>query len=92
MYASVPVIRTRRMADVLNAALPFDLPERAYRQIAAGGGIDLAIETAIGLAGMPGVDALHVMAWGSEEAAGNVAAAFRSARGAPAERQPFPGR
>jgi hypothetical protein len=27
-----------------------------------------------------------VMAWGSEEAAGRVAAAFRAARGAPVER------
>ncbi len=91
MYASVPVIRTRRMADILNGALPFDLPEPAYRQIAAGGGIDLAIETAVALADQPGVDALHVMAWGSEEAAGRVAAAFRSARGAPVERQPVSG-
>ena len=91
VYASVPVIRTRRMADILNAALPFDLPEPAYRRIAAGGGIELAIETAVALAGQPEVDALHVMAWGSEEAAGKVAAAFRSARGVPAERGPFPG-
>jgi 5,10-methylenetetrahydrofolate reductase len=92
VYASVPVIRTRRLADRLNDVLPFDLPELAYRQIAAGGGVELAIETAMGLAELPGVDALHVMAWGSEEAAGKVAAAFRAARGAPVERQPVPGR
>jgi 5,10-methylenetetrahydrofolate reductase len=91
VYASVPVIRTRRLADILNTALPFDLPEPAYRQIAAGGGIDLAIETAVALAAVARVDALHVMAWGSEEAAGGVAAAFRVARGAPVERQPIPG-
>jgi 5,10-methylenetetrahydrofolate reductase len=89
VYASVPVIRTRRLADILNAVLPFDLPEPAYQQIAAGGGIDLAIETAVALAAVRYVDALHVMAWGSEEAAGKVAAAFRAARGAPVERQPI---
>jgi methylenetetrahydrofolate reductase (NADPH) len=91
VYASVPVIRTRRLADILNEVLPFELPEGVYRQIVAGGGIDLAIETAIALAGLPRVDALHVMAWGSEEAAGKVAAAFRAARGAPVERQPVGG-
>jgi methylenetetrahydrofolate reductase (NADPH) len=91
IYASVPVIRTRRLADTLNKVLPFGLPEPVYRQIAAGGGIDLAIGTAIALADLPAVDALHVMAWGSAEAAGQVAAAFRAARGAPVERQPVPG-
>jgi 5,10-methylenetetrahydrofolate reductase len=91
VYASVPVIRTQRLADTLNKVLPFDLPEPAYRQIAAGGGIDLAIGTAVALADLPGVDALHVMAWGSAEAAGQVAAAFRAARGAPVERQPVAG-
>jgi methylenetetrahydrofolate reductase (NADPH) len=88
IYASVPVIRTRRLADLLNQTLPFELPRRAYDRIVAGGGIEMAIETAIALAELPQVDALHVMAWGSEEAAGQVAAAFREARGAPAERRP----
>ncbi len=87
IYASVPVIRTRRLADVLNQMLPFALPGRAYRQIAAGGGVEMAVEAAVALAGLPQVHALHVMAWGSEEAAGKVAAAFRAARGAPVERQ-----
>jgi methylenetetrahydrofolate reductase (NADPH) len=91
VYASVPVIRTQRLADTLNKVLPFGLPEPVYRQIAAGGGIDLAIGTAIAMADLPGIDALHVMAWGSAEAAGKVAAAFRAARGAPVERQPVPG-
>jgi methylenetetrahydrofolate reductase (NADPH) len=90
IHASVPVIRTRRLADILNASLPFDLPWRAYHRIAAGGGIDMAIETAVALAELPQVHALHVMAWGSEEQAGQVAAAFRAARGAPVER-PAPG-
>jgi methylenetetrahydrofolate reductase (NADPH) len=86
VYASVPVIRTARMADVLNRALPFNLPERAYRQIAAGGGFELAMETALALADQPLVDGLHMMAWGREADAAQVAAEFRRARGAPAER------
>jgi methylenetetrahydrofolate reductase (NADPH) len=86
VHASVPVIRTPRMIDVLNQALPFEVPERIGRQVAAGGGIDLAVETAMALAGLERVHALHVMSWGSEEAAGRVAAAFRAARGAPVER------
>ncbi len=87
VYASVPVIRTRRLADILDQALPFALPEPAYRQIAAGGGVDMAIEAAVALAELSQVHALHVMAWGSEEAAGRVAASFRAARGAPVERE-----
>jgi methylenetetrahydrofolate reductase (NADPH) len=86
VHASVPVIRTPRMIDVLNQALPFEVPERIGRQVAAGGGVDLAVETAMALAGLERVHALHVMSWGSEEAAGRVAAAFRAARGAPVER------
>jgi methylenetetrahydrofolate reductase (NADPH) len=86
VHASVPVIRTARMVDILHQALPFELPDKVTRQIGAGGGIDLAVETAMALAEVPGVAALHVMSWGSEEAAGQVAAAFRAARGAPVER------
>jgi methylenetetrahydrofolate reductase (NADPH) len=86
VHASVPVIRTPRMIDVLNQALPFEVPERIGRQVAAGGGVDLAVETAMALAGLERVQALHVMSWGSEEAAGRVAAAFRATRGAPVER------
>jgi methylenetetrahydrofolate reductase (NADPH) len=86
VHASVPVIRTPRMIEILNQALPFEVPERAARQIGAGGGVDLAVETAVALAGLGRVHALHVMSWGSEEAAGRVAAAFRAARGAPVER------
>jgi hypothetical protein len=75
------------MIEVLNHALPFRVPERVARQVAAGGGVDLAVETAVALAGLERVHALHVMSWGSEEAAGRVAAAFRAARGAPVERR-----
>jgi methylenetetrahydrofolate reductase (NADPH) len=86
VHASVPVIRTARMVDILNQTLPSRIPERAAAQITAGGGIDLAVETAMILAGLDRVQALHVMSWGSEEQAGQVAAAFRAARGAPPER------
>jgi methylenetetrahydrofolate reductase (NADPH) len=86
VHASVPVIRTARMVDILNQTLPCQIPDRAAARIAAGGGIDLAVETAMALARLDGVHALHVMSWGSEEAAGQVAAAFRAARGAPVVR------
>jgi methylenetetrahydrofolate reductase (NADPH) len=86
VHASVPVIRTARMVDILNQTLPCQIPEKPAAQIAAGGGIDLAVETAMSLAALDQVHALHVMSWGSEEQAGQVAAAFRTARGAPAER------
>ena len=86
VHASVPVIRTARMVDILNQTLPCRIPEPAAARIAAGGGIDLAVETAMTLAGLEGVHAMHVMSWGSEEAAGQVAAAFRAAKGAPVER------
>ena len=86
VHASVPVIRTARMVEILNQTLPCPLPEKPAAQIAAGGGIDLAVETAMTLAGLERVHALHVMSWGSEAQAGHVAAAFRAARGAPPER------
>jgi methylenetetrahydrofolate reductase (NADPH) len=86
VHASVPVIRTARMVDILNQTLRTPIPERVAAQIAAGGGVDLAVETAMVLAGLDRVHALHLMSWGSEEQAGQVAAAFRAARGAPPER------
>jgi hypothetical protein len=58
-----------------------------YRQITRGGGLELATELAMELAGMPGVDALHVYPLGAEAATREVAAAFRSARGVPAQRR-----
>jgi methylenetetrahydrofolate reductase (NADPH) len=86
VHASVPVIRTTRMVDILNQTLPTRIPERVAAQIAAGGGIDLAVETAMVLAGLDRVHALHLMSWGSEEQAGQVAGALRAGRGAPPER------
>jgi methylenetetrahydrofolate reductase (NADPH) len=87
VYASVAVLRDQQMADFANSSLPgFRLPEAAYEQIIAGGGIDLAIELAERLASVPGVNALHVMPLGDEASAGRVAAAYRSARGVPVRR------
>lgn len=87
LYASVAVLRSRRMADYVNSALHgFRLPEPAYERIAAGEGVALAVELAQRLAETPGVDALHVMPLGDEHAAVAVAAAFRAARGVPARR------
>ena len=63
------------------------IPETAYRQIANGGGIELAAELATKLAITPGVDALHIYPLGAEAATREVAAHFRSARGAPAQRR-----
>lgn len=87
VYASVAVLRDRRMADFVNGSLPgFQLPAAAYEQITAGGGIDLAVEIAERLAAVPHVNALHVMPLGDEASAGRVAAAYRAARGVPVRR------
>jgi methylenetetrahydrofolate reductase (NADPH) len=87
VYASVAVLRNRRMADYVNQILPGpDLPAAAYRQILAGGGVELAEGIAVELATAPEVDALHVIPLGDEPAAGRVAAAFRAARGLPPAR------
>src|SRR5262245_33028963 len=37
--AGVAVIRTRKLADLLDRTLPFELPRRAYSRIVSGGGI-----------------------------------------------------
>ena len=81
------MIRTAAsMVDILNQTLPCQIPEKAATQIAAGGGIDLAVETAMVLAGFDRVHALPRHVLGAEEQAGQVAAAFRAARGALPER------
>ena len=72
--------RARRLPGCL-------IPDVAYRQIANGGGIELATELATKLAMTPGVDALHIYPLGAEAATREVAAHFRSARGAPAQRR-----
>ena len=65
--------------------------EIAYRQIADGGGIELATELATKLATTSGVDALHIYPLGAEAATRDIAAHFRSARGVPAQRLSMPG-
>src|SRR5918997_181917 len=76
------VLRTARMADNVRRLPGCLVPESAARRIRAGGGVDLAVELAAELAAVPGVDALHVYPLGAEVETRDVAAAFRSARGA----------
>ena len=86
-YAGVGVLRTPRMADNVRRLPGCLLPASADRRIRAGGGVDLAVELAAELAAMPAVDALHVYPLGAEVETRDVAAAFRSARGASERRQ-----
>lgn len=74
------------MADFARGLPGCVLPDAAHRQICAGGGVQLAIELAAALAEVPGVDALHVFPLGAENDTREVAATFRTARGAPAQR------
>src|SRR5918999_1799794 len=86
-YAGVGVLRTARMADNVRRLPGCLLPESADRRIRAGEGVNLAVELATELAAVPGVDALHVYPLGAEVETRDVAAAFRSARGASERRQ-----
>jgi methylenetetrahydrofolate reductase (NADPH) len=85
-YAGVALLRSRRMADHARRLPGCLVPDDAYRQISAGGGVALATRLATELADTPGVDALHIYPLGDEEATREVAAAFRTARGVPAQR------
>ena len=85
-YAGVALLRSRRMADHARRLPGCLVPDDAYRQISAGGGVALATRLATELADMPGVDALHIYPLGDEEATREVAGAFRTARGVPAQR------
>jgi methylenetetrahydrofolate reductase (NADPH) len=84
-YAGVALLRSERMADHARRLPGSLLPDAAYRQISMGGGVALAIELATELATTPGVDALHIYPLGAEDATREVAAAFRSTRGVPAQ-------
>ena len=86
-YAGVGVLRTPRMADNVRRLPGCLLPESADRRIRAGEGVDLAVELAGELAALSAVDALHVYPLGAEVETRDVAAAFRSARGASERRQ-----
>ena len=86
LYAGVALLRNRRMADFARGLPGCSLSDAAHRQICAGGGVALATELAAGLADMPGVDALHIFPLGGEAETRDVAAAFRAARGVPAQR------
>jgi len=86
-YAGIALLRNEQMADRARRLPGCQLPDEAYRQISMGGGVTLATELATELAAVPGVDALHIYPLGAEEATRDVAAAFRSARGVPAQRR-----
>ena len=85
-YAGIALLRNERMAERARRLPGCLLPDRAYRQISMGGGVALATELATELAGTPGVDALHIYPLGAEPATREVAGAFRSCRGVPAQR------
>src|SRR5947209_6301284 len=85
-FAGLALLRNERMADRARRLPGCVLPDRAYRQIALGGGLDLAGELATELAAVPGVDALHIYPLGAESETREIAGAFRSARGVPARR------
>jgi methylenetetrahydrofolate reductase (NADPH) len=87
LFASVALLRDRAMADRARSLPGCVLPERSYGRIAAGDGLRLAAELADELADLPGVDALHLFPLGAEAATRDIAARFRSARGAPLRRQ-----
>jgi methylenetetrahydrofolate reductase (NADPH) len=80
VFASVAVLRGAAMAERAGVLPGTVIPEQAHRQIAAGGGCELAVETAERLAGHAGVDALHVMPLGDEPTAARAARAFLRAR------------
>ena len=81
IFASVAVLRNATMADRAGALPGNAIPRQAYQQIAAGGGCELAVETAQQLAGCTRVHALHVMPLGDEGTAAEAASTFRRARG-----------
>ncbi len=80
-YAGVALLRDRRMADRARGLPGCLLSDAAHRQISAGGGVELATELATELAGLPGVNALHIFPLGAEAETRAVAQAFRRARG-----------
>jgi 5,10-methylenetetrahydrofolate reductase len=86
-YAGVGLLRSERMADNVRRLPGCLLPDAAHRQISMGGGVELATKLATELAATPGVDALHIFPLGAETETRDVAAAFRSARGVPAQRR-----
>ncbi len=86
-YAGVALLRSGQMADRARKLPGCVIPDDSYRQIARGRGVEVATRIATELAGMRGVDALHIYPLGAEADTREVAAAFRSARGAPVRRR-----
>ena len=85
-YAGLGLLRNERMADRARGLPGCVLPDAAHRRIVLGDGLRLAKELARELAGIAAVDALHIYPLGAESATRDIAAAFRTARGAPAYR------
>ena len=85
-YAGLGLLRNERMADRARELPGCVLPDAAHRRIVLGDGLRLAKELARELAGIAAVDALHIYPLGAESATRDIAAAFRTARGAPAYR------
>ncbi len=85
-YAGLGLLRNERMADRARELPGCVLPDAAHRRIVLGDGLRLAEELARELAGIAAVDALHIYPLGAESATRDIAAAFRTARGAPAYR------
>jgi methylenetetrahydrofolate reductase (NADPH) len=84
LFASVALLRDRRMADRARALPGCLLPEPAYRRICRGEGLRVADELVAELAALPAVDALHLFPLGAEEATRELAGRFRTLRGVPA--------
>lgn len=86
-YAGIALLRNQRMAEHARRLPGCRIPDLAYRQIGMGGGIELTSQLATELAAIPKVDALHIFPLGAETATCEVTSAFRTARGAPAQRR-----
>jgi|AntDryMetagUQ889_1029465.scaffolds.fasta_scaffold07036_1 methylenetetrahydrofolate reductase (NADPH) len=84
-YAGVALLRNDRMADHVRALPGCVLPDAAHRQISLGGGLELATELAVELAAIEGVDALHLFPLGGEASIREIAVAYRTASGVPAQ-------
>ena len=85
-YAGLGLLRNERMADRARELPGCVLPDAAHRRIVLGDGLRLAKELARELGSIAAVDALHIYPLGAESATRDIAAAFRTARGAPAYR------
>ncbi len=87
LYAGVAMLRSARMAERVRSLPGCWLGDEAFRRVGAGQGLQVATEVAAELAGIDGVDALHLFPLGAETEIREIAIAYREARGAPALRR-----